>query len=1411
MTFSSGSNISQWRDKSGLSNNATGFNSPVLTTNSINGNQAIATNSTAYFIGPVSVTGTTLTVFCVAKITVLPNGQNDQRLVSLVNGNNVDYGRTDSTIALFNQGNTSTIALWRTSGPIANNAIVANTPFLAVSGYDGTNGYLWKDGSAGTLASNASSGTFAITKYGVGGGAYIGEFWSGSIGEVLIYTTFLTTSQRQQVEGYLSHKWGLTGYYNPTTPLSIPGCQLWLDAADPAGTGVIPSNGATVSTWVDKSGNGYNATAAPSRIAGTYSTSLRAVNFATSNTGYITNYSAAPTNETMFVVFNNPSPSQGNNILIGGVQGARSLGAGHTNPGGTGSVGNLNTQVAWLASTGAGTYTSGTTVVTTSQFTTSTNTISLNGGTAASGGAPGFTAGRVTYLGVDATNGGFYYIGYAMEILFYNSVLTTSQRQTIEGYLARKWGLTSMYGALPSIHPFYSIRPHLRGFQPNDIDGCLLWLDGADQSSLVLSGSNVTQWNDKSGNGKHATATGTPTYLTGGGINFNGSSYFLNQTFTMNLSQRSIFIVMQETIHVDARGVIIFIPTPSSGNDHTSSSGLSVETSSGLSFYNETTGGYSSGIGNSTLLVKAIYNDIMNVRTGSGYLNGTNATNVTAGYTAGTCSGYGVGGRWQSGSIANWSILNGIIYEIIVFNTALTTSLRQQVEGYLAHKWGLTLSYPANTPLSIPGCTMWLDGADPSGTGTPPSAGTLSTWVDKSGNGRNGVQYITFARPQFVTNSLNSRGGVSFSAASSNCYQTASALPIPGTIFVVGFSSNDGFILSGIPTPNSGHPPYYATFARSDVEFSVNNTSDTVHLANVASTSNVNYILTGLYTGSNVTAIMNGGTLSNTVAFSGTPKTPVTTLIGISSYGGGLSAPLGGTINEFITYSTALTTYQRQQVEGYLANKWGITISATLPSPHPFKSILPATAAHFYPTSITGCQLWLDGADQSSLVLSGSNVTTWRDKSGNGYHMNTVVGSTIWSGSPEYPTIGTSINGLQTVNFTPQAGLKQATTLDGVKNLFWVGRIAAPTGSGTGPNYFLLGHDSVYDWSANPYGDSFLYPPIVPSGINNASASLFTNDARAVTNTAFSNLYLPSAPNVSLLSVSGITGTTRYQGICYDRTTHIGWCGDLAEVLIFSTALTTSQRQQVEGYLAHKWGLTSSLPSKHPYRPLPPIFPPNLFIPTPSMYSALFNTATSTALSIPANSVLTLGTNNHTIEFWFYQTTRGQYDTIFNYGDTSAFTSTSNYYFNVGSSQFIVILGNGSGGFLILNGGTLVTLNAWHHYALVRNGSTFTLYIDGTSRGTLTSSISIGPPSGKIVIGGYSYTGSSDGFTGYITNFRFVNGTAVYTSNFTPPTTPLTAIPNTQILLQGLVDSGPNAFTVTNNGSVTLSTTVTPF
>ena len=214
MSFSGGtSNITQWRDKSGLNNHATSYNTPVLTANAINTYQAVATPTTQYFLGATSITGTTLTVFSVAQTSrAIPNTGIDQRLVSLENAGYVDYTRDDGVIALFNQGGSSTISTYRNYqfGIIAESAITRNAPFQAVSKYDGTNGFLWKDGVSG--GSNASTGTFAITKYGIGNQANpTTEYWNGAIGEVLIYNVGLNDTQRQKVEGYLGWKWGLQG------------------------------------------------------------------------------------------------------------------------------------------------------------------------------------------------------------------------------------------------------------------------------------------------------------------------------------------------------------------------------------------------------------------------------------------------------------------------------------------------------------------------------------------------------------------------------------------------------------------------------------------------------------------------------------------------------------------------------------------------------------------------------------------------------------------------------------------------------------------------------------------------------------------------------------------------------------------------------------------------------------------------------------------------------------------------------------------------------------------------------------------------------------------------------------------------------------------------------------------------
>ena len=477
-------------------------------------------------------------------------------------------------------------------------------------------------------------------------------------------------------------------------------------------------------------------------------------------------------------------------------------------------------------------------------------------------------------------------------------------------------------------------------------------------------------------------------------------------------------------------------------------------------------------------------------------------------------------------------------------------------------------------PTSVPGCQMWLDGADPAGTGVAPANGTtVSSWVDKSGNGNSGTAGGTGAaysssQKALLFGSLTAtpEAGGQRTFTTGNYYTTPyTAAPANETCFVVfsmpvlGF----GFMITS-HTCNGrsfGTPLFNGTTASLAGGVICASWGVTAYIPLTTSTIYIGELITS---SGNQYGTVNGGTLAGPVAqsYNAGTTTDIGGFIALNGY------YFNGYIYEIICYNSVLSTNQRQSVEGYLAWKWGI------------QSSLP----QFVPTSVGGTQLWLDGADITTQTFSGANITAWNDKSGNNYHMNQLTATSGQiTGSAAYPTAGTAINGKSTVNFSPQAGLKQSNNLNGVRNLYWVGRISNSGGSGY---YFLFGQDTYYDWHANPYSPSnrMLWDLYTSAELRNATASLYTLDANAAVNTTFGNINYTSHSSISILSVSGITGSSSlYQGICYDRNTHVGWCGDLAEVLVYSTALTNTQHQQVEGYLAWKWGMQAQLPITHPY------------------------------------------------------------------------------------------------------------------------------------------------------------------------------------------------------------------------------------
>jgi hypothetical protein len=123
-------------------------------------------------------------------------------------------------------------------------------------------------------------------------------------------------------------------------------------------------------------------------------------------------------------------------------------------------------------------------------------------------------------------------------------------------------------------------------------------------------------------------------------------------------------------------------------------------------------------------------------------------------------------------------------------------------------------------------------------------------------------------------------------------------------------------------------------------------------------------------------------------------------------------------------------------------------------------------------------------------------------------------------------------------------------------------------------------------------------------------------------------------------------------------------------------------------------------------------------------------------------------------------------------------------------------------------------LNRWLHFAISRNNGTTSIFKNGIQIGSsYIDTNNINNTSTALSIGQESTPTANSYFPGYISNFRIVKGTAVYTSSFTPSTTPLTAVANTSLLTCNaatIVDSSTNNFTITNNNGATVSST-SPF
>ena len=1074
------------------------------------------------------------------------------------------------------------------AGALTNSSMNVNvgttTPVVVTTIFNTSNSSQYLNGT--TFSSNVNGGTSNLSSgIRIANGWNNGNSWVGHFCELVIYNKVVSTTERQQMEYYLGTKWGLLTS-NTFTPSVIPVCLMWFDAADT--TNIIRS-GTQVTIWSNKGtsqGVASNKTGVVTSGTATYN-GRNIVQFPPStNLGFTTTIPNQP--RAWFAVFRqlyqagSPPAFQ----IFGAFTSSYDQIAG---PDGN-TMNEFRNSIAGMVSTTSATTGNNLFRIynwTNSAASTSLNRIAINGTSLTltdNSLAAGYGVNNIEYLIMNA-----YAVGADLaELICINGEITVLQRQQMEYYLAQKWGIAgpaapSYYGPpvvsfaatpvvpyLPTTHPFYSIGPGLRTFRPIDIDGCALWLDAYDATTLTLSGSNVTQWRDKSGNAYHAVGYNNTATYDATGLNskpalaFSSTksmvspvpagtfptavSTFVVYQFSGAASSSAVYTIINRTL---SQASAFAAPFSAYQNNGQVARYIGNGTTNGNQRYEFTAG----TIYTNTTPTLYYFNVASNANTTwNESVNGTTtAYTLTLGTAAygDTASNVCIGGRLDTAVF-----MNGFISEVIMYNTTLTTAQRQQVEGYLANKWKITIptvGVSSTTP-SLTNCKLWLDGADILGTGAPAPA-TITTWADKSGTS-NTVTANSLSVGQAIASSPMGpfMNGASYFSITGGLVNSIANVPF--VIFVVetlAVSVGTPYFFGNDTVPNPAANNALHLGYRNSGNFTFAFYGNDIEVYQAFSNAVTRVWAFYMPSSGNRTARLNGSIVGtgNTTKL-GNFNSPV---IGraFSSYDNAYF----GTISEILVYNADIGVPAIQTVESYLMAKWQ-------PGTLVPKFTIPAgIALPFSPLQISGSCLWLDANDPAGTGVqpSAGALATWTDKSGSNNHMtaagttptfsNVPPGAVTFGGAGYYSKASAVFSNIYTAFFvykqTAATGPLYTTgASSGSNGLF-------PNEAGT--TYFTRG-DSTWYTVSSPFTSNVTNLAGVSFSSNavGSNQSLFYNGSNVVTTTQANTITY-----TNLLIGSRQSGGTQY------------FTGSIYEVLAYGGTLTTNERQRVEGYLAQKW------------------------------------------------------------------------------------------------------------------------------------------------------------------------------------------------------------------------------------------------
>jgi len=536
-------------------------------------------------------------------------------------------------------------------------------------------------------------------------------------------------------------------------------------------------------------------------------------------------------------------------------------------------------------------------------------------------------------------------------------------------------------------------------FNPYSIPSLRLWLDANEISGTYLNqplnGNQVSIWHDKSNSNCNAIPVNTniPTFVSNG---INGlpsiqltidNNYVVPLPITTFINGMFIYIVYQingtplTNVSLISRNnsniANPFIITDTNRvigngtNQTTITSPINISTQTSPSLFN-------ADIDSKTLIYKEY--------------------NLFQYQCNGLISNYGDSFNDNKLFIGNY--FNGLISEILIFNEPLSQEQKYSVEGYLAYKWNLEMYLPLYhplvpitptifTPLLFSSLQLWLDASN--SNSIIQNNNNVTQWNDISYNKYNAVIDNTFS--PITTGLQNSINTLVFNASvmqiqNANILENSTAFTL---IYIINIPSNSNINSSG-PLGLSSTPESFTNLGYINTSFGLTQQppNNYTEIPTQPPRGWIIYTISGS-TESGTTNIYYNGINNYTGVFSNWYYANQTEWL-IGSNNSINNVPMTASLGEMLVFNEELNNNQRILIEGYLANKWGLT--NLLPVSSPYISREPNISD--FNNSINEPIMNLDASTNSNFSFDGNNnILTWIDLTANANSVETTNGLPI--------------------------------------------------------------------------------------------------------------------------------------------------------------------------------------------------------------------------------------------------------------------------------------------------------------------------------------------------------------------------------------------------------------------------------